>query len=173
MFYVHPIFWVICSGKTCGKTYVDLSNIFLFYYFLFAMYMVVEELACFYLWQLCICEPIWKQRTHIIENEYICQLNISFWHINAYHGVRSSVAEYWAPACFLCTAYCEVQWLESNNKANLLSLQQLQYFITQIMNTVLLPGLWSKKQTSEPRGVQRCTSIKGDKDFVRVGFCVN
>lgn len=89
----------------------------------------------------CIWEPVWEQKTHIKGNEYICQLHISFWHINAYHGVRSSVAEYWAPVCFLCTAHWEVQWLWCNNKANPLSLEQLQCFITHNMDTVVLPGL--------------------------------
>lgn len=97
--------------------------------------------ASAFLWQPCIWEPIWEQKTHITGNEYICQLHIYFWHINAYHGVRSSVAEYWTPMCFLCIAYSEAQWLSCNNKANPLSLEQLQCFITQNMNTVVLPGL--------------------------------
>lgn len=56
------------------------------------MYTIVEETVLSYLWQSGIWEPVQELKTHIMGNECICQLLISFWHINTVHRVRSSIA---------------------------------------------------------------------------------
>lgn len=116
------------------------------------MYITDKEAEVSCLWQCGIWEPA-GNGSFIY---WVMNISVSFIFLSdiLIHFRKWVPAEDWTLVCFLCMGCCEVQYLQCNNKANPLSLEQPQCFVTQAMNIVVMPGLSVLEVASQPMEIK-------------------